>query len=155
MTIEEKLSSAGITLPEAPKPLGSYVACVRTGNLLFLSGMLPLRNGKLARQGRVGETVSLSEAQEDAGQAVINALAVIKDQAGSLEAIKQCIKINGYVASAPDFSDQPKVLNGASDLLFKVLAEAGRHARVAVGVSVLPLNAPIEIDFIFEMFPDS
>lgn len=155
MTIEEKLISAGITLPEAPKPLGSYVACVRTGSLLFLSGMLPLRNGKLARQGRVGESVSLSDAQEDARQAVINALAVIKNQAGSLDAIKQCIKINGYVASAPDFTDQPKALNGASDLLFQIFGDAGRHARVAVGVSVLPLNAPIEIDFIFEMLPGS
>lgn len=153
MTREEKLISSGITLPEAPLPLGSYAACVRTGSLLFLSGMLPLRNGKLVRVGRIGEAVSLAEAQEDARQAAINALAVIKSCSGSLEAIKQCVKINGYVASAPDFTDQPKVLNAASDLLFEVLGEAGRHARTAVGVSVLPLNAPVEIDFIFEMVP--
>ena len=147
------MSSLGIVLPEAPKPLGSYVACVRTGNLLFLSGILPLINGKLRRQGRVGESVSLAEAQEDARQAVINALAVVKSCAGSLETVSRCLKINGYIASAQDFTEQPKVLNAASDLLFDIFGEDGRHARAAVGVSVLPLNAPLEIDFIFEMLP--
>ncbi|WP_333653441.1 RidA family protein [Dissulfurispira sp.] len=151
MSIEDKIKKLGITIPEAPKPLGSYVPCVQTGNLLFISGMLPLREGKLLRTGRVGESVSLQDAQEDARQCVINALSVLRFHLGSLDKIKRCVKLNGYVASAPDFTEQPKVLNAASDLLFEIFGEAGRHARAAVGVSVLPLNSPIEIDFIFEV----
>jgi enamine deaminase RidA (YjgF/YER057c/UK114 family) len=151
MSVEDKLKNLGITLSEAPKPLGSYVPCVQAGNLLFLSGMLPLRDGKLTRAGRVGESVSLMEVQEDARQCVINALSVLKSYLGSLDRISKCIKLNGYVASASDFTEQPKVLNAASDLLFEIFGEAGRHARVAAGVSVLPLNSPIEIDFVFEV----
>lgn len=149
--IDDKLKKLGITLSEAPKPLGSYVPCVQAGNLLFLSGMLPLRGGKLIRTGRVGESVSLVEAQEDARQCVINALSVLKSHLGDLNKIKKCVKLNGYVASASDFTEQPKVLNAASDLLFEIFGDAGRHARAAVGVYVLPLNSPIEIDFIFEI----
>jgi enamine deaminase RidA (YjgF/YER057c/UK114 family) len=151
MSPEDKLKEMGIELPEAPAPLGSYVPCVQTGQLLFLSGMLPLRNGKLIRTGRVGDNVTVEEAREDAKSATINALAVIKAQFGTLARVKQCIKITGYIASAPDFTEQPKVLNAASDLLFDVFGEPGRHARAAVGVSVLPLNAPVEIAFIFEI----
>ncbi|MBA4348397.1 MAG: hypothetical protein C0415_00185 [Thermodesulfovibrio sp.] len=150
MTPEERLKELGIELTEAPKPLGSYVPCVRSGNLLFLSGILPLRNGKLTRTGRVGESVTLQQAQEDAKQTVINALSILKSHAGSLNKISRCIKLNGYVASAPDFTEQPKVLNAASDLLFEIFGDAGKHARAAVGVYVLPLNSPVEIDFIFE-----
>jgi enamine deaminase RidA (YjgF/YER057c/UK114 family) len=153
MTFENKLVDMGITLPEVPKPLGSYVPCVRTGNLLFLSGMLPLRDGKLIRTGSVGETVSLEEAQDCARQSVINALAVIKAQTGSLDKVQRCVKLNGFVSSAPGFTDQPKVLNAASELLLEIFGEAGRHARAAVGVFVLPMNAPLEIDFIFEVSP--
>jgi enamine deaminase RidA (YjgF/YER057c/UK114 family) len=149
--IEDRLKTLNIILPETPKPLGSYVPCVLTGNLLFLSGILPLREGKLLRTGRVGETVSLQEAQEDSKQCVINALAVIKTFLGDLDRIKRCIKLNGYVSSNQDFFDQPKVLNAASEFLFEIFGEQGRHARSAVGVSVLPLNSPVEIDFIFEI----
>lgn len=151
MTPEEKLKQLGITLLEAPRPLGSYVPCAQTGNLLFLSGILPLREGKLIRTGRVGESVSLQESQEDARQIVINALSILKSHLGDLDKIKKCVKLNGYVASAPDFTEQPKVLNAASDLVFEIFGEAGRHARTAVGVHVLPLNSPLEIDFIFEI----
>lgn len=151
MGIENRLKDLGITLPEAPNPVGSYVTCVETGNLLFLSGILPFREGRLIRTGRVGETLSIQEAQEDARQVVINCLSILRSYLGSLDKIKRCIKINGYVASSNDFIDQPKVLNAASDLLFEIFGEAGRHARSAIGVSVLPLNAPIEIDFIFEI----
>jgi enamine deaminase RidA (YjgF/YER057c/UK114 family) len=151
MSPEDKLKEMGIELPEAPAPLGSYVPCVQTGQLLFLSGMLPLRNGKLIRTGRVGDNVTVEEAREDAKSATINALAVIKARLGTLARVKQCIKITGYIASAPDFTEQPKVLNAASDLLFDVFGGPGRHARAAVGVSVLPLNAPVEIAFIFEI----
>ncbi|MCE5312349.1 MAG: RidA family protein [Nitrospiraceae bacterium] len=151
MTPEEKLIELGITLPELPKPLGSYVPCVQTGNLLFLSGMLPMKEGRLTRTGRVGDAVTLEEAQEDARQSAINALAILKSYLGSLKRVKRCVKINGFVSSAEDFFDQPKVINPASDLMFEVFGEAGRHARAAVGVYALPLNSPVEIDFIFEI----
>jgi enamine deaminase RidA (YjgF/YER057c/UK114 family) len=151
MSPEEKLRELGIELPKAPAPLGSYVPAVRAGNLVFLSGILPLIQGKLPRQGRVGEDISLDEAREDAKTAAINALAVLKSYIGSLDKVKRCIKITGYVASAPDFTEQPKVLNAASDLMFEIFGEAGRHARAAVGVNVLPLNSPVEIEFIFEV----
>lgn len=153
MTPEEKLKQLGITFLEAPKPLGSYVPCVQTGNLLFLSGVLPLKGGELSRTGKLGESVSIEEAQECARQCVINALTVLKSYLGNLDKIKKCVKLNGYIASSQDFTEQPKVLNAASDLLFEIFGEAGRHARTAVGVSVLPLNSPIEIDFIFEIRP--
>jgi enamine deaminase RidA (YjgF/YER057c/UK114 family) len=148
---EERLKELGIILPETPAALGAYVPCVQTGNLLFLSGQLPLREGKLIRTGRVGESVSVSDGQEDARQAVMNALSNVKAFMGSLDRVARCVKLNGYVASAPDFTDQPKVLNGASELLRDIFGEQGRHARAAVGVSVLPLNSPLEIDFVFEI----
>jgi enamine deaminase RidA (YjgF/YER057c/UK114 family) len=151
MTVTARLAELGITLPEPPQSLGSYVPAVRSGNLLFLSGVLPLRNGQLARTGRVGETLSLEEARDDARQIAINALAVVQSAIGSLDRVQRCLKLNGYVASGPGFFDQPKVLNAASDLLFSVFGEQGRHARAAVGVCALPLNAPVEIDFIFEL----
>ncbi len=148
---EERLKEMGITLPEAPAALGSYVPCVRTGNLLFLSGILPLKEGRLMRTGKLGEAVSLSDAQEDAQQVVKNALSIVKAYLGSLERVVRCVKINGYVASAPEFTEQPKVLNSASELLQDIFGDDGRHARVAVGVPVLPLDSPLEIDFIFEI----
>lgn len=151
MNPEERLKELGIELPPVPNPLGSYVPCVRTGNLLFLSGMLPLREGKLLCSGRVGEGVTLEEAQRGSKQAVINALAVIKAELGGLDKVGRCVKVNGFVASAPDFIDQPKVINAASEFLFEVFGDKGRHARAAVGVYVLPLNASLEIDFIFEI----
>lgn len=151
MSPEEKLKQLGIELPEAPSPLGSYIPIVRTGNLVFLSGILPLIKGRLLRQGRVGEDISLDEARDDARTAAINALSVLKANIGSLNKVKRCVKITGYVASAPDFTEQPKVLNAASDLMFEIFGEAGRHARAAIGVNVLPLNSPVEIEFIFEV----
>jgi len=151
VSAEDKLKELGIELPEAPPPLGSYVPVVRSGNLVFLSGILPLVRGKLLRQGRVGEDISADEAAEDARTAAVNAISVLKAHLGSLDKVKQCIKITGYIASAPDFSGQPKVLNSASDLLFEVFGETGRHVRSAVGVNVLPMNSPVEIEFIFEV----
>src|SRR4030042_2039760 len=151
MSPEDKLKQLGVQLPEVPTPLGSYVPCVQTGNLVFLSGILPLREGKLTRTGRVGENIRLDEAKEDAKTAVLNALPVLKVNIGSLDKVKRCIKITGYVASEPDFTEQPKVLNAASDLLFEIFGEKGRHVRSAIGVNVLPLNSPLEIEFIFEV----
>ena len=151
MLPEERLKQLGIELPEVPTPLGSYIPVLKTGNLIFISGMLPLREGRLVRQGRVGEDISLDEAREDAKMATINALSVLKAYVGSLDKVKRCIKITGYVASASNFTEQPKVLNAASDLLFEIFGEHGKHVRAAVGVNVLPLDSPLEIEFIFEV----
>ena len=151
MSPEDKLRELGLELPKAPSPLGSYVPIVQSGSLLFISGILPLRGGTLTRTGKLGDTVTLDEGREDARTAAINALAVVKAHVGSLAAIKRCVKITGYIASSPDFTDQPKVLNAASDFIHDIFGEAGRHARVAVGVNVLPLNSPVEIEFIFEV----
>ena len=151
MSPEDKLKELGIELPEAPSPLGSYVPAIRTGNLVFLSGILPFVDGKLLRQGRVGKDLTIDDAREDAKRVVMNALAVLQSHIGSLNTVKRCIKITGYIASSPDFTEQPKVLNAASDLLYEIFGEAGRHARAAVGVTALPLNAPVEIEFIFEV----
>jgi len=151
MTAEEKLKELSVELPEIPKPLGSYVPFVKTGNLVYLSGMLPLKDGVLLKTGRVGETVSLEDAVLCARTAAVNALAVLKSAIGSLENVQRCVKMTGFVASSADFADQPKVMNGASDLLFQVFGEEGRHARAAVGVNILPMNSPVEVEFIFEV----
>jgi enamine deaminase RidA (YjgF/YER057c/UK114 family) len=148
---EARLKELGIELPGTPSPLGAYVPCVRSGNLLFLSGMLPLRDGKLTRTGRVGEGVSLNDAQEDARQVVINALSIVKAELGTLDNVARCVKLSGFVASAADFVQQPAVLNAASELLLTLFGDRGRHARAAVGVPVLPLNSPLEVEFIFEV----
>jgi len=148
---DDKLKELGITLPELPKPLGSYVPFVRSGNLILVSGMLPLKEGKLICAGRVGETVSLDQAILAARTAAINGIAVLKSATASLAQVMKCLQVTGYVASASDFSDQPKVINGASDLLVEVFGERGRHTRAAVGVHVLPMNATVEITFMFEV----
>ena len=151
MKTEQRLASLGIQLAELPKPLGSYVPCVQTGNLLFLSGVLPLRDGKLTRTGKVGEAITLEQAREDARQIAINALSILKTHLGDLDRVARCVKVNGFVASATTFTQQPSVLNSCSDFLAEVFGEEGRHARAAVGVAVLPLDAPVEVDFIFEV----
>jgi len=151
VSAEDRLKALGIKLPEAPAPLGSYVPIIIAGDLVFLSGMLPLVGGKLLRQGKVGDTITLDDAREDAIAATINALSVLRAGTGSLDKVKRCIKITGYIASASDFTEQPKVLNAASDFIHEIWGEAGRHARAAVGVTVLPMNSPVEIDFIFEV----
>ena len=151
MTPEEKIRELGIELMQSPSPLGSYLPSLRTGNLIFLSGILPLKNGKLYKSGKVGENLSLAEAQECAKIAVINALSVLKIQIGTLDRVKRCVKVIGYVASAMNFFEQPHGMNAASDLLYSIFRESGRHVRSVVGASVLPLNAPIEIEFIFEV----
>ncbi|MBF0345198.1 MAG: RidA family protein [Nitrospirae bacterium] len=151
MDIENKLNRLGIELPQAPEPIGSYVTCVQSGSLLFLSGLLPLVEGKLMAVGKVAREVSVDTAREAARQTVINALSVVRRHLGGLNAIKRCVKLTGYVASSLGFYSQPEVLNAASDLLFELMGEEGRHARVAIGVDALPLNSPLEIEFIFEV----
>ena len=150
-TPDKNIEKLGIVLPAPPRPIGSYVTSVRSGNLLFLSGMLPLVDGKLLRTGRVGKEISPEDAKEDARRAAINAISVLKESLGDLSRVKRCVKIVGYVASSKHFTGQPGVLNGASDLMVEVFGEAGRHVRVAVGVSVLPMGSPVEVEFIFEV----
>lgn len=148
---EERLKEMGIELPPAPNPLGSYIPAVRTGNLVFVSGMLPLKDGKLIHRGKVGSEVTVEEAREAARTAAVNALSVLKTHTGGLDKVRRCVKVSGYIASSPDFTEQPMVLNAASDLMAEVFGEAGRHARAAIGVPVLPMDSPVEIEFIFEV----
>lgn len=148
MSYEAKLKSLGLELPEPPKPVATYVPAVRTGSLLFLSGVLPMRNGQLAFSGKLGRDLSLSDGAEAAKIAILNALAIAKQELGSLDRITKVVKIVGHVASAEGFTDQPQVLNGASDLLVAIFGEAGRHARVATGAAELPRRAAVEIEVI-------
>ena len=148
MTYEEKLKSLGLELPEAPKPVATYVPAVRTGNLLFLSGVLPMRNGQLAFTGKLGRELTVLEGIEAAKVAILNALAIAKQELGSLDRITRVVKVVGHVASADGFTEQPQVLNGASDLLVAIFGEAGRHARVAIGAAELPRRAAVEIEVI-------
>lgn len=151
MSYEDRLKVLGFTLPAPPKPVANYVPVVRTGDLLFLSGVLPSRNGRLVLTGKLGENLTVEEGVEAAKVAVLNGLSIVRSEAGSLDRVKQIVKMVGYIASAPGFTDQPQVLNGASDLLVSVFGEAGRHARVAVGAAELPRLAPIEIELIVEL----
>ncbi|MGF1471615.1 MAG: RidA family protein [Rubrobacteraceae bacterium] len=142
------LRSLGYDLPEVPRPAGSYVPAVSTGPLVFTAGQLPLRDGSLAYRGKVGDELGVEEAQEAARLCALNALAAAAAAIGGLEGISQIIKVTGYIASAEGFTRQPEVLNGASDLLGDVFGAAGVHARSAVGVAELPLNAPVEVEII-------
>ncbi|MCP9453080.1 MAG: RidA family protein [Nitrospira sp.] len=151
MSYEHKLAGLGVTLPPPPTPVANYVPAVRVGELLFLSGVLPSRNGRLLLTGKVGDGVSVEQGQEVARMALLNALAMVRAELGSLDRVIRVVKMVGYVASAPGFCDQPQVLNGASDLLVAVFGEEGRHARVAVGVAELPRQAPVELDLILQV----
>lgn len=137
-------------LPDPPSPLASYVPAVLSGNLLFLSGILPLRDGKLVYEGKLGAAVSVEEGYEAAKLTAISALASIKKQLGSLDQVARVVRMCGHVASAPGFTQQPQVVNGASDFLVEVFGDVGRHARLALGAAELPLNAPIELELIVQ-----
>ncbi len=151
-TIDERLKSLAITLPEASAPAANYVGYVVTGNLLFLSGQLPIEDGKLAVSGILGRDVDLAQGQRAAELCAINILAQAKAAlGGDLSRIRRVVKITGMVASTADFTDQHLVMNGASNLIVNVLGPAGKHARVAVGMASLPLNASVEIDAILEI----
>lgn len=151
MKPEDKLQALGISLPPASPPLGSYVPWVRTGDLIYLSGILPLVEGKILSPGRLGESVTTAEGVAAARRAAVNALAVLKAAVGSLENVSRIVRLTGHVASSPAFSEQPEILNGASDLLVDVFGERGRHTRVAVGAASLPRGACVEIDLIIEV----
>jgi enamine deaminase RidA (YjgF/YER057c/UK114 family) len=145
-----RLRQLGLALPEAPKPVASYVPAVRTGNLVFVSGQIPIVDGALLATGTVPDSVSIEEAQGLARQCVLNGLAVFATETGSIDRLKRVVRVGCFVASSPGFGGQPQVANGASDLLCAIFGEAGQHARAAVGSVGLPLNVPVEIEFLFE-----
>ena len=147
---EEKLKELGIKLPEAPVPAGNYIPAVKTGNLLFISGQIPLENGKVAYTGKVSDD-NLETAQKSAKSCAINILAQIKREAGSLDKVTKIVRLSGFVNSVPEFTQHPKVINAASDLMFEVFGEKGKHARIALGAGSLPLDSMTEIDAIVEI----
>ncbi len=150
-TPEELLAELGLTVPAVAKPVASYIPAVRSGSHVFTSGQLPMRDGQLILTGKVGGEVSPEEALECARQCALNALAAIRAEVGELSAIKRIVKVVVFVASTPDFTAQAQVANGVSELLGAIFGEAGRHARAAVGVAVLPLDAPVEVEMIVEV----
>lgn len=150
MSAEAKLAEFGITLPAPPTPAGLYAPCVRSGSLLYVSGQIPSKDGQMP-SGYLGKDVTVEEGQAHARQCTINALSIVRGELGSLDAVKRVVRIGGFVASAPGFSDQPAVVNGASQLLIDLFGEAGKHARAAVGVAELPRGVPVEVEFLFEV----
>lgn len=148
---EQRMTDLGIELPQVPTPAGSYVPAIRTGNLVFTAGQVPFEEGEIRITGKVGDAVSLEEAQRAARLCALNALAAAASAAGGLDRISRVIKVVGYVASAPGFNGQPQVVNGASDLLGEIFGENGHHARSAVGVLELPLDVPVEVELIVEL----
>ena len=151
MSYERSLAQLGLILPDAPKPVATYIPAVQAGGLLFLSGMIPFQNGKLMLEGKLGRDVTVEEGYQAARIALLNALAVIRHELGTLDRVKKVVRLVGYVASADGFVQHPAVINGASDLLVEIFGEAGRHARVAIGAAELPLNAPVEIELIVQV----
>jgi enamine deaminase RidA (YjgF/YER057c/UK114 family) len=149
-TIAGRLERLGIVLPEPPKPVASYVGFVREGNLVFVSGQLPFVNGKLGKTGIVGRDVTVAEATAEARICAINLLAQARAACGGdLERIRRCVRLGAFIACGSDFAEHPKIVNGASDLMFEVLGEAGQHARTSVGVASLPMQACVEVEAIF------
>lgn len=149
MTLTEKLKSRGITLPAVPGPFGAYVPARRAGDLLFISGQLPMRDGKLLASGPVPSACSIEDATAAARQCVINALAAAATVLGSVDQIVGVVRVGAFICSDADFTQQPKIANGASEMLLDLFGDAGRHARAAVGTNVLPLGASVELEFIF------
>ena len=147
--IEEKIKSIGIKLPNPPSPAGSYIPVVKSGNLLYVSGQIPMEDGKVAFTGKVSDA-NIETAQKSARICAINILAQLKKELGDLEKISRIVRLSGFVNSEPEFTQQPKVINAASDLFYEIFGECGKHTRIAVGVSSLPLNSMTEIDAIVE-----
>ena len=149
--VEDRLAELGLSVPDVAKPVAAYVPAVRSGNHVFTSGQLPMRSGELMLTGKVGGEVSPEEATECAQQCALNAIAAVKAEIGDLDAVRRVVKVVCFVSSTPDFTGQPQVANGASELLGKVFGDAGVHARSAVGVPVLPLDSPVEVELIVEV----
>ena len=149
--VENKLTELGITLPMLTAPIANYVGYVRTGNLLFVSGQLCFEDGRLVAAGKLGGAVSTEAGQHAARACAINLLAQIKAAVGDLDRVTRVVRLGGFISSAPSFLDGPKVMNGASDLIVAVFGDKGRHARTTVGVAVLPLDAAVEVEGLFEV----
>ncbi len=151
MSVESKIAELGLALPPVATPAGAYVPAIVSGNLVFTAGQIPLVDGQLMATGKVGAEISPEFAKEIAQRCALNALAAIKSVIGDLDRVKRVVKVVGFVASTPDFTGQPGVLNGASEFLGAVFGDSGKHARSAVGVAVLPLDAPVEVELIVEL----
>ena len=148
--IEDKLRELSIDLPTPPNPAGSYIPVVTTGNLAFVSGQIPMKEGKVVFEGKVPNEQSLDAARDAAKICIINGLARLKANLGSLDKITKFVRISGFVNSNPEFTEQPKVINAASDLLVEIFGDMAKHSRIAVGVASLPLNSTVEIDMVVE-----
>jgi enamine deaminase RidA (YjgF/YER057c/UK114 family) len=148
--VESRLQDLGLTLPDVAAPVAAYIPAVVSGNHVYTSGQLPFINGELPAKGKVGSDIEPEAAKEYAAVCAVNALAAVKSQIGDLDRVSRIVKVVGFVASDPSFTGQPGVINGASELLGQVFGEAGAHARSAVGVAVLPLDAPVEVEIIVE-----
>lgn len=150
MDVAAKLRELDLTLPEAPTPMASYVPVAVAGNLAFVSGQIARKDGHVIYRGKVGDSVSVEQGATCARECAMSALAAMQAE-GLLDRVVRVVKVTGFVASAPGFMDQPKVVNGASDFLLQVFGEAGKHARTSIGVASLPLGASVEVDFVFEV----
>ncbi len=148
--IEDRLKQLNITLPTPPKPAGSYIPVVTSGNLAFVSGQIPMQDGKVLFSGKVPSEKSIENAQAAAKLCGINLLAQLKANLGSLDRITKIVRVSGFVNCTPEFSEHPKIINAASDMFFEIFGEKGKHTRIAVGVSSLPLNSTVEIDMTVE-----
>ena len=151
MSFDAKLAELGITLPPAPKPVATYIPAVRAGDLLFLSGTGPFRDGRIAFAGKLGRDLTVEQGAEAARLTLLNALAMVRQELGTLDRVVRIVRLTGHVASAEGFTQQPAVINGASDLLVQIFGEAGRHARLALGAAELPLNMCIELELILQV----
>jgi enamine deaminase RidA (YjgF/YER057c/UK114 family) len=149
--IEKNLSELSITLPKVSAPVANYVPYVKVGKLIFISGQLPMEEGKVKFTGKLGENIAIEDGVEAAKLCALNIIAQLKSAVGSLDKVKRCVKLTGFVNSTSDFTSHPQVINGASDIIVKIFGDKGKHARAAVGVSSLPLGASVEVEAIFEI----
>jgi len=149
--IEKKIRSLGLELPEAPEPVASYVPAVHSGSFVFTSGQLPVIEGELKARGKIGRDLTVEEGYECAKVAALNCLAALKSVVGGLDRVRRIVRVTGFINSAPGCEDQSKVMNGASDLLVEIFCDVGRHSRLAIGASELPLEAPVEVEIIVEV----
>jgi len=149
--IEARLKELGITLPEAPMPAANYVPFVRSGNLLFISGQIPMEGGKPQFVGKLGREFKIEDGQKSARLCALNVIAQVRAAVGDLDKVRRCVRVGGFVNGTPEFTDQPQVVNGASDVIVEVFGDAGKHARAAVGVASLPRGVATEVEAVFEV----
>jgi enamine deaminase RidA (YjgF/YER057c/UK114 family) len=151
MSFEARIRELGLVIPEMSAPVGHFVPAVQVGNLVFVSGQIPAQQGRAGMKGKLGRELSIEQGQEAARSALLNVLAALRSITGNLDAVRRIVKLNGWVASAEGFNSQPRVVDGASQLLEEIFGEAGKHARAAIGVAELPLGAPVELELIAEV----